>query len=694
MRRTLKENVDAMPTLYLNDSAVLADYPRHDMNNLRDILEELGAETDGIVVNGETFMVINGLDKETVLDEMTKHGIDELEDDEYLSYEEPVEDEEQMVAEDDDNSFEDEDTLNESEDILDDAKSELRGLLAKLGEEETYVWDSDDPLVLDEYFDDYDEQLEVYSIDAEGNIETQHGIVNAFELTDSDDIYSICDDIREMDEKEKDYPDYEDVEDEEDEQPRFEKLKHHRRLEEKKGGCCPDRRNNKLNEALKAHQEKDQKKLDKIESNVKKVLDDINNNYITMHDAVEALNKLKEENKKLNKIEKNEKEKFTLNDVKGVNKALDKIGQVNPTKREEIDKLKKLMDKVNESVDAKKKSLHENVQINGKSISKFSIQQLKDVMNKLNESDTEKYAKLINYLDEEITYRITLNRCEAKQARKALLEARAYAKAKALNEAEETEVMNEAEDGSVSDEDLQKMFGEPQGSQESEGKEDTKKKDGEDNEEEETEEVELTRIVITLKNQKAAEELKQACLDAEIPEDAIEIEEVKDEESKESSEDEEATEEGENKEENAEESEESEGENESYNYSNIRNLLFEGEDDENSNENSDENSEGEENTDENSEESENAEGEDTPEEVNVKLILTNTDYAEKLADVLDKVYGITKEEFEEMIGGEIVREGEEDEEATEEDEKEGKKDEESEESSADAYKPEELFQGL
>jgi hypothetical protein len=157
MRRTLKENVDAMPTLYLNDSAVLADYPRHDMNNLRDILEELGAETDGIVVNGETFMVINGLDKETVLDEMTKHGIDELEDDEYLSYEEPVEDEEQVVAEDEDNSFEDEDALNESEDILDDAKSELRGLLAKLGEEETYVWDSDDPLVLDEYFDDYDE---------------------------------------------------------------------------------------------------------------------------------------------------------------------------------------------------------------------------------------------------------------------------------------------------------------------------------------------------------------------------------------------------------------------------------------------------------------------------------------------------------------------------------------------------------
>lgn len=478
-----------------------------------------------------------------------------------------------------------------------------------------------------------------------------------------------------MDEKEKDYPDYDDVEDDEDEQPRFEKLKHHRRLEEKKGGCCPDkRRNNKLNEALKAHQEKDQKKLDKIESNVKKVLDDINNNYITMHDAVEALNKLKEENKKLNKIEKNEKEKFTLNDVKGVNKALDKIGQVNPTKREEIDKLKKLMDKVNDSVDAKKKSLHENVQINGKSISKFSIQQLKDVMNKLNESDAEKYAKLINYLDEEITYRITLNRCEAKQARKALLEARAYAKAKALNE---------AEDGSVSDEELQKMFGEPQGSQESEGKEDTKKKGGEDNEEEETEEVELTRIVITLKNQEAAEELKQACLDAEIPEDAIEIEEVKDEESEDKS----AEEGEENKEENAEESEESE-ENESYNYNNIRNLLFEGENEENSEdeESNEENSEDEEKSDEDEEKPE--------EEANVKLILTNTDYAEKLADVLDKVYGITKEEFEEMIGGEIVREGEEDEEATEEDEKEGKKDEESEESSADAYKPEELFQGL
>ena len=34
--------------------------------------------------------------------------------------------------------------------------------------------------------------------------------------------------------------------------------------------------------------------------------------------------------------------------------------------------------------------------------------------------------------------------------------------------------------------------------------------------------------------------------------------------------------------------------------------------------------------------------------------MTNTDYINDLADVLNNEYGITKEEFEEMIGGTIV----------------------------------------
>ena len=74
-----------METLYLNVSAVLAEYPGHDMNNLRDILEAAGAETDGLVVNDETYMVIDGLTREEIINEMSEHGIDEFEDEEFLS---------------------------------------------------------------------------------------------------------------------------------------------------------------------------------------------------------------------------------------------------------------------------------------------------------------------------------------------------------------------------------------------------------------------------------------------------------------------------------------------------------------------------------------------------------------------------------------------------------------------------------
>lgn len=75
--------------LYLNVSAVLAEYPGHDMNDLRDILENEGAIIDGQVINGITYMLIDGLTIDNVIEIMSKHGIDELENEEFLSTQNP-----------------------------------------------------------------------------------------------------------------------------------------------------------------------------------------------------------------------------------------------------------------------------------------------------------------------------------------------------------------------------------------------------------------------------------------------------------------------------------------------------------------------------------------------------------------------------------------------------------------------------
>ena len=98
-----------------------------------------------------------------------------------------------------------------------------------------------------------------------------------------------------------------------------------------------------------------------------------------------------------------------------------------------------------------------------------------------------------------------------------------------------------------------------------------------------------------------------------------------------------------------------------------------------------------------SQKEESKEESDEETEGGVKFILTDTDYVKDLAKILDDEYGITKEEFEEMIGGEIVDEDEEsDEEATEEDaDKEDKsEDSEDEDKPEDDIDPAELFKGL
>jgi hypothetical protein len=483
-------------------------------------------------------------------------------------------------------------------------------------------------------------------------METEDGdIINAFDLVDADDIFTLCDEVKAELDNEAAYPDYDEVDDDEDELPRFEKFHKGRHLDEKKkNNCCPGTKN--LNESV-----------------IDTVLADL--------DA-----KILNESKEVEKKNQKELEKKTL-------KALTE----------------------------NKHSLHTNVRYNGKTFAKMTLKELKsiyetvkasvDVLSErsLNESvvDTKmietinKKKQLLEFLDEEITYRTTRMECLSK-----------------LNE----------DSAEISDEELANLFGPAQGEDEASadnGDDDAESEDsneeGEENkegneDENNDEEVELSRIEITLKDAEAANDLKQACLDADIPEDAFELENVEDEDAfeEEGEEPEENSEESleDSSEENTDEENSEEGANESYEFSKYVKMLGEGEvadeqpvddvasEESGEEENGAENTEGE-GDEENSEEEE--------EDKQPKFILTNTDYASKLAKVLEDVYGISKEEFEDMIGGEIVEEEpKEDEENSDEDGSENSeesKDEESKDSSEekkddeeDELDPSDLFKNL
>ena len=382
---------------------------------------------------------------------------------------------------------------------------------------------------------------------------------------------------------------------------------------------------------------------------------------------------------------------LSITDVPGVASTFKKMAEVDPSKAEEIKKYQKsLKEQVERALRNNQGYLHENIKVNGKSLKYYSIKEIKKLMmeanstkimltNKLkdsalNESVESKRTlkdkiankiRLISLLDEELTYRVTRKNCLAK-----------------LNEEEDKE--DKGSNGDFSEEDLSKMFGGDQADN-TDNAEDTEEKKDDNNEEEEV--VDLARVVITMEDKEAAEELKKSCLDAGIPEKAIEIEEESDEEETEEETEEENSDES--KEETSEESEEKEQPNESVKYKNLKRLFEDEETEENDSEDNTE--ESDEDTDD-SEESEEEEKEGA-----VKFILTDTDYIKDLAKILDDEYGISKEEFEEMIGGEIVDEDEEsDEDATEEDadKKDKSEDSEDEDKPEDDIDPSELFKGL
>ena len=653
MRRNLNEDAEYNDAIKICVSKIREDDPELDCNKLRDIFVENGADVEG--QHGQygdepaTFMLVSNLEEIDVIDILN----DFLGESEYAGTAEDYIISDDIVVEPEFPAYEDveldpeNDALNdeallEGDNILDDAKDELRGVLAKVNDE---IYLSDEGITLDTVLSD--DNLVVYSISANGDMDTDEDeLVNAFELTDADDIFTLCDVIN--DALASEYPNYDDVDDEEEYVPRVEKMGHHRRLDEKKkNDCCPGT-----------------KKIDEANA-IDTVLADI--------------------------------------DAKIVNESNVKND--------------KFYNKVRKALMEKQHSLYPNISYNGKSFDKMTIKELRRIYENvsgsleelknrtLNESviedkvseTLERKQQLLEYIDNEITYRTTREEC-----------------LKTLNE-----------DGAeISDEELKNLFGPAQGEEEQtsnnseennsdenseESTEETSDENKDEKSEEEGEVVELSRIVITLKDAEAANDLKQACIEAEIPEDAFELENVEEDEESATEDKEESDDNSEeNNEESSEESTEEnyeENANESYEYAKYVKALMEGEfggeqpadNSEESTENPDENTE--ENSDENQEENSD-ENKEEDEDKQPKFILTNTDYASKLAQVLNDVYGISKDEFEDMIGGPIVEEDsdenkdDENKEESSEENSENKEDNKENNNEDDEIDPSDLFKNL
>ena len=340
-------------------------------------------------------------------------------------------------------------------------------------------------------------------------------------------------------------------------------------------------------------------------------------------------------------------------------------------------KFKSLM----ESLEAGKKSMGD-FKVNGKHISEFTVTEIQAILEKVNEQIKEFEEKL---------KADGLNEADAANINKTLNLRRVLAE-KLSDELDYRNAITEAEEDAPMD-----PFGNvdsvPSGSEEEKSAEDDEKpaeekksddeekKDDEKNPDED-EVIELSQIVITLASKDAAEDLKNDLIDAGIPEEALTVEKASDDEDDEETSEEEKPAEDEEKpaeeekpeEEKAEESVAANG-----------NKLNEADDDADAPAEDDEKPAEEENADE-----------------PYKVILTDTEHVGTLANVLQDIWGMEQDEFNELIGGEIVTDDEEEKEDDADDadsqddapEKDPLEDLGSENSEEDDLKAEDIFKGL
>lgn len=342
---------------------------------------------------------------------------------------------------------------------------------------------------------------------------------------------------------------------------------------------------------------------------------------------------------------------------KAVNESLAKKKHMS-----KLDQIKKELGTVKynfiiESLKAKKKHLYENKKINGKSMSKYSSKELYTILKKVNEQK-KKLEKKLSSLNESLTVK-----------EKAELKKEIELKNRLFNILDEELTYRLTLKNLLKEDDENPLAPLPMGPEV--GTDDGEKSDEETTDEnpDEFEEVELARVKITVDSKEAAEDLINACVEAGIPEDAMEIEsnEDEDEESEET--------EGEESEESTEGEEEQP--NEAYHYNRFKKLLEADEDAEEGDEPAEDEGDDENATDEPAE-GEESDEEESEDDGQVVVTLTNTDYVETLGEVLFNTYGIEPDEFTEMIGGEIVSDDEDDSEdsSDEESEDEEKKDDE------------------
>lgn len=428
-----------------------------------------------------------------------------------------------------------------------------------------------------------------------------------------------------------------------------------RTVVEKRKGCCPPVKKRVSNvlrpisEAFTAYKEEDQKKLDKAVTSIQDVVKAVKNTTIGAAEVADAFKKLKKQQNEIKKIPRDKNTMFKITDVPGVAGVIKKMIEADPDKAKEIKKFRdSLTESVITSIAAKKKSLHENVKIDGKKVSTIGSKTLLHMLKEAveikkkftkilsesvgNAEKTERAKKvignknmLITVLAEELSYRKLAN-----DFQKSLLEA----------EEEEKKEKKSSDASDFSDEDLAAMMGGIDNTP------DAAKDDSEDDVEE-TEEFDIARIAISVASEDAANELKDLCIEAGIPEEAIEIETGSEEEDGDNEDGDKEAEKGEEKDE-----EKDEDTNESIRYSNIR-KLFEAEGDEDAEDTNDgdqaDDAEATEDADAEEDDDKKADTDDT-----VKFILTDTDYLDELINVLEDNYGITKKEFEEMAGFDIV----------------------------------------
>lgn len=416
------------------------------------------------------------------------------------------------------------------------------------------------------------------------------------------------------------------------------KLRNRRRLLEKKKGCCPPKKGKKLvnlSEALK---------MRKAGLTTRDIVRSAKKPYLNESIISNAINKAKAEprNDKKMKLIMKKKEIMQLKESLGAEK----------------------FNMICEAMKSGKKTLYSKKTINGKNITEYSAKELLELLNtvksqhtnlmksykSLNESATkstkrelrtaiENKERLMLILDEELTYRLTFKKLN---------------KSKAINEDEENPLEPLSVDPTDGDNADDSSDSADDSSDSADDNADTESGEDTDETPDTDEEVELSRVVITVANQDAADELKQSLVDAGVPDDAIEFETDDESDDSEDTDDSADADNADTEESTDADTDTDETPNESLHYNKFKKLL---EDEDSTADAADDSADADnadgDDSDTNADSADSEDSSDS-EEKPIKVVLTNTDYVNDLADVLNNEYGISKEEFEEMIGGQIV----------------------------------------